>query len=552
MTGWLTKKRLFAFHGWLGITFGLPLFIICFAGACAVMAPEVDRMIQPDMRITPPSDPAARPLSWGTLVAGISGQCPGGEVYLMHAEREPDAAWTAVVNYSPRDSRLVYFDPFTGKVQSQRTNFNTQTFFRTFHKQFYITSGKYGPHGRVIVCAFSIVLLFSAATGLMFYKGWWKSLARLRIGKGMRIFLSDLHRFVGVWSFLLAILFAITGFWYLLERVMEDMGVAEHEPVPRISEKARSLRPPLVERLSLDELADRARAASPLRDIGMVILGNQPDAVTTFGFERDGLLADGESNSVHLDPYTGDVIEVVDAAKAGFGTKLESLVNPLHFGRFGGLLTKIIWTAAGLALAVGILAGAYIHWLRTRKARDGNRRTGRGWPVFSLVLNLMILGLAGVSTFGFIKMLIKEPLNPVSSSLLGDSQAGPWKVEASRQTGKGEAGGVSFHFTGKGEPNFRRAFCWTGDATRPDGLKPLKGSRTILYAKAEPGKALHLGIEGWDGTVHTASFADQPSQTPHVFRPLAASAPPSILWTIVGAFFIAAGAPAVIWLVRLR
>ena len=78
----------------------------------------------------------------------------------------------------------------------------------------------------------------------MFYKGWWKHLARLRLGRGLRIFLSDLHRFAGVWTFLLAMLFAVTGLWYLTERVLEDLDLAEHEPMPALSAEVMSSRSP--------------------------------------------------------------------------------------------------------------------------------------------------------------------------------------------------------------------------------------------------------------------------------------------------------------------
>jgi hypothetical protein len=74
----------------------------------------------------------------------------------------------------------------------------------------------------------------------------------------------------------------------------------------------------------------------------------------------------------------------------------------------------------------------------------------------------------------------------------------------------------------------------------------------MVFGKAEAGRPLYLGIEAWDGTTHVASFAQMDGDYLRSFRPPAASGPSWILWSIVGAFFVAAGAPAVIWLVRLR
>ncbi|WP_367873103.1 PepSY domain-containing protein [Luteolibacter sp. Populi] len=384
MIPWLTKKRLFAFHGWLGLTLGLPLFIICLSGSFAVMSPEIDRLIEPAMTVTPPPDPAARPLSWTRLVDLTEQACPGGEVAFLDAAAERNSAWQATIAYSPADQRLVYLDPFTGRVQGQTTTFNARGFFRIFHKQLYILSGDFWPHGRVIVCVFSIVLLLSALTGLMFFKGWWKALLRLRIGKGKRAFWSDLHRFAGVWSFLLAILFAVTGFWYLLVRLMEDFGIADHDPLPRIPAEVSAARPPLLQRLSLDELAKRAEQAFPEFKIRAVATGTAPASAVAFYGEGPAILAGEMANQVHLDPFSGEILMLEKAHELPPTARLAEMSYPLHFGRFGGYATKIIWTVAGLSISAGIFAGTVIWWLRSKREDAGFFRHNRKWSITAL------------------------------------------------------------------------------------------------------------------------------------------------------------------------
>ena len=545
MRRWLTKKQWFAIHGWLGVILGLPLFIICFSGACAVMSPEIDRMIHPELRISPPADPSAQPLPWGVLLEKVEAASPGGEVFLIDASERRDTAWVASVTYSSRDQRMVLLDPFTGEIRGQRTHFNAQSLFRIFHKQFYIVGGKFWPHGRLIVCSFSIVLLFAAISGLLFYKGWWKSLLRLRVGKGSRIFLSDLHRFLGVWTFLLAMLFAVTGFWYLLERVMEDLGIAEHDPVVLVSDEVRASRPAVMERLSLDELAARARAAYPGFEIHTVLPGNRPGSVVTFMGEGPALLADGQANQVCLDPHTGEVIQLKKAHELKLASRLESLVNPLHFGRFGGLLTKIIWAGAGFALAVGILAGAAIRWQRMSRDQDGLSRSQRRWARVSLVLNLTILGLATVSTVAFIRAQVTGPKTSLPRDMIGESTAGPWRVAASRDA----QGGVHFRFTSPGDLNFRAAFAWAGGAARPAGLQPLQASRRELVGKAAAEGPLRLEIEAWDGTLSAAVFSGEAGG---VLAPPPSPEVPTALWLLAGGFFSLLILASVAWMVRIR
>lgn len=544
MSGWLTKKRLFAIHGWLGVILGLPLFIICFSGACAVMSPEIDRLIHPDLRIVPPADRSMHPLSWGVLLEKIEAASPGGEVFIMDAADERDTAWVASVMYSPRDQRLVLFDPFTGEIRGQRTQFNAQSLFRIFHKQFYIVGGKFWPHGRVIVCSFSIVLLIAAVSGLLFYKGWWKSLLRLRVGKGRRIFFSDLHRFLGVWSFLLAMLFTVTGFWYLLERLMEDFGWAEHDPIVRVEDDVRASRPPVMERLSLNDLAARARAAYPEFEIRAVIPGSRADSVVTFMGDGPAALADGQANQVHLDPHSGEVIQLKKAHELAFGPRLESLVNPLHFGRFGGFLTKVIWAGAGLSLALGILAGAMIRWQRMSRESGGPSRKQLRWARVSLALNLAILGLAAVSTVAFIRAQVQGPKASLPQEFIGEAVAGPWDVAAYRDA----ENGVRIRFRSPGDPNFRGAFVWSGDEIRPSGLQALQAGRRELVGKVSAAGPLRLEIEGWDGVVHATGFSDgvgsviQPPPPPEV---------PASLSVVAGGFFALILLPSVIWMARI-
>ena len=41
------KKLLFMIHGWLGLSLGLPLFVICLSGSFAVVSHEIDWLARP-------------------------------------------------------------------------------------------------------------------------------------------------------------------------------------------------------------------------------------------------------------------------------------------------------------------------------------------------------------------------------------------------------------------------------------------------------------------------------------------------------------------------
>jgi len=547
----LDRKKLFAFHGWLGLNLGLPLFIICLSGTFAVMSPEIDWLINPAMRASPP-DKEAQPLSWGTLIDRIEEKYPSGTVAFIHVGTDRRSAYQASVAFSPRDQRLVFIDPYSGEVKGQSTLFNVKGFFRIFHKQFYILSGDYWPHGRVLVCAFSLVLLFSAITGLLFYKRWWRSLWTLRLGRGRRVFWSDLHRFVGVWALLFALMFAVTGLWYLTARILEDFDLLEHDSFASLSRETLAERSPNLEPAPIDDLVAKAETAYPEFRITGVFPNARPGSGVTLIGQGPAMLVSESANQVHLDPYSGDILKIAKAHELPLGARLIETVDPLHFGRFGGFSTKIIWTVAGLALSIGILAGVYIWWLRVSRNSAGFFKKNRGWTAASLVFNLALFGLAIVSSIAFIGNQISGPRTSEPGYSLGQKEIGPWRIEAFRH---GES--FTFRFASDGHPNFRSAYAWAGESARPDNLKPLRGTVSTLFVQPAADtldNKLNLRIENWRGETFASTFP----LVPVAYTPSERASPPAAppvpygVWAMVALFVASGGIPLVVWLVRVH
>ena len=107
----------------------------------------------------------------------------------------------------------IYVNPYSGEVTGKATWMNAQRFFRDFHRRFYIMAW----WGIWVVAIFSLPLLLTSITGLLFYKRWWKRLAVIRLRSGGRVFLSDLHRLLGVWTLLFTFVIGVTGIWYFVE-----------------------------------------------------------------------------------------------------------------------------------------------------------------------------------------------------------------------------------------------------------------------------------------------------------------------------------------------
>ena len=94
------------------------------------------------------------------------------------------------------------------------------------------------------------------------------------------------------------------------------------------------------------------------------------DAQVIVGGELDGHLA--STTRVTLDGATGRVRQVLDPRRAGLLKQIDALMEPLHFGDFGGLPLKWLYFFLGLTPAFLSLSGTLI-WLDGRRQRAGAR-----------------------------------------------------------------------------------------------------------------------------------------------------------------------------------
>ena len=121
---------------------------------------------------------------------------------------------------------------------------------------------------------------------------------------------------------------------------------------------------------SLDALHGAARQAVPGFEGVYVSLRNWGTAGATASFT--GRLAGHLASTarVDVDAATGSIRRVHDPRTAGFWSMVNALMEPLHFGDFGGLPLKWLYFFLGLTPAFLSITGTLI-WLDGRRQRQG-------------------------------------------------------------------------------------------------------------------------------------------------------------------------------------
>ena len=226
-----------------------------------------------------------------------------------------------------------------------------------------------GKSGRKAVGGVGIVLFTLAATGLLLWLAGprnWKSWILVRAQGSSRRFHFELHRAAGLWSCGLFALVSFTGIGMAYpdtyRQALQWMtGQPAASRAPRVAKTAaRRLHP-------LDEYLRIGRDAMP---DGVPVELRLPDAgkgPVDLRLWRAGDLAP-DGNHVYLDPSTAKVLAVSRAADQPLAVRAFSALAPIHYGEFGGLTSKILWSVLGLVPAV-LFATGIVSWWRPAKRK---------------------------------------------------------------------------------------------------------------------------------------------------------------------------------------
>ncbi|MEM9887441.1 MAG: PepSY-associated TM helix domain-containing protein [Bacteroidota bacterium] len=381
----LNKKTFFKIHQWIGIKLSILFFIVCISGTFATLSNEMDWLFLKDIRAEPSETLASK----NKIVENIKAIYPDSKIGYWSAANAP---YLCDIIYLRKDDKNLYAfaNPYTGEVQGAST-LTFQRFFRDLHYYLFIPF----QVGHFTVLIFAFLLFISMTTALLFFKKWYKKLFELKTGKGKLVLYRSLHRLVGLWSVPFVILFSITGIWYFLERT-------NTANVSKISNTSSpKLEVPFTDSIAFanitytmdyDKAVAQAKSAIPNLEVKDIAFPTQMDGVLYLTGISDVPLVRNRANRIYLHPTTYEVLQVQRAEESPTTMWLNDIADPLHFGYWGGLVTKVLWFLGGLAISGLVLTGLWISQKRRVKMRSQQQQkvqSMRGWKY----VNWVVLGL---------------------------------------------------------------------------------------------------------------------------------------------------------------
>ncbi|MEH6358351.1 MAG: PepSY-associated TM helix domain-containing protein [Pseudomonadales bacterium] len=361
----INRRRWYRWHSFSGLSLSILLFFISATGTLAVLSHEIDWLFNSALRIAPQSETAE--LSWAALYGKASHAYPNARISSITAPINTGFA-AEVLAVKPDGKRFrIYLNPYTNQVTGIGRWMNWQRYLRQFHRHLMLPT----TLGVTLVSSTSLLLLISFLTGIVNYRRWWKGFASVPRKNNKRLFWGDMHRLLGVWSLAFILLISVTGLWYLGER----WGLAAQYPdndrqvMPDgYDEQWREQITPQL----LQSLQDKVTLLYPTLVVRQLQL---PDFSLTklsstailFRGQADAVLVRDRANHVAFDIYTEKHLAIRKGTSLDVHVRLSEAADPLHFGTFWGLKSKIAWFLFGLVLTALIVTGIYIYSLRMLK-----------------------------------------------------------------------------------------------------------------------------------------------------------------------------------------
>jgi uncharacterized iron-regulated membrane protein len=375
----MTSKRvvaiLYSLHSWAGILVGLWVFVVCVTGSVLVFKNEIDLWANPSLNGLPRASPPAGP---DNVLQNLKRLHPEATPTFLGLPTAASPSWSILTNgIDGRERNRFAARADTGEVVGL-VDSELGQFIRNLHV--FLLFGPRWPVGFL-----GVVVLFLLASGLVIHRKVIKDLFTLRWGRSLRVVTADLHRALGVWGLGFYLVLAFTGAWLGLAPVFERgiayiAGPSAAPPAPSPVPSASSERG----HVSLDALLERARRDIPnfeVTALGLTKWGH-PDAIVRVTGRLRGSLG-GDVNVTYA-AATGATLGPSPATIGGFWSSFARLMEPLHFGDFGGIVLKWLYFILGLMQAGLTLTGTLIWFERSKLkarpvpvARSESTRTSR-------------------------------------------------------------------------------------------------------------------------------------------------------------------------------
>ncbi|MEM1411512.1 MAG: PepSY-associated TM helix domain-containing protein [Pseudomonadota bacterium] len=408
------SRRLVAVHGWSGTVLGLLLYVVVLTGAIAVFAHEigewatgghasVEAFAQP---IGPRLEELAEDVKPEYLDEVVVFSDSAGNIQVRfhtHEERDGGRIEDIGVRYILDGNNLEVLQRDEGWFSElpRDTSGALEDFIVDVHVNLYAPF----PWGLYATGILGLLMLSAVISGVLLHKHIIKDLFVSPRKSSKLLFRKDRHVLAGSWSLPFGFVLAFTGAFYsfaisigLPVVAMVAFGGDQEQMIETIlgAPVPENTAPAQLASLE-DVIADTTRRnGAPPVSLTVSHWGRADAVISVFHGPTEEQLY----GQVHLFEGTSGEYKgpkPIVGTEPSMGAAVVGLIGPLHFGNFGGLLSKIVWLSLGLACCYVTLTGLQM-WVERRAESKAWQRLGRLIPIVGYGTAISLAG-AGFGYF---------------------------------------------------------------------------------------------------------------------------------------------------------
>ena len=348
-------------HTWSSLVSTVFMLLLCLTGLPLIFHHEIDEALG---IIAPAAMADGTLASVDRLAAAALSDHPGRVIqYIGWDEHDPARAFV-ILNHAadahPNDSITVNYDAARAQKLGPATSAVMQVVLRLHVDMFA------GLPGKLFLGAMGALLVAAIVSGVVLYWPFTRRLAFGTIRTRRRTSWLDLHNLTGIVT---ATWLAVVGLTGVINTLSEPLigrwkatelnaMIADHRNGPAVAATA-----------SLDAVLAAARAAAPGMEAAFIAFpGSGFSTASHYGVFLRGMtpLTSRLLQPVLLDAATGAMAET---RHLPWYLTAILVSQPLHFGDYGGLPMKIIWSVLDIVSIVVLGSGLYLWWSRRRATK---------------------------------------------------------------------------------------------------------------------------------------------------------------------------------------
>ncbi|WP_213804691.1 PepSY-associated TM helix domain-containing protein [Granulicella sp. dw_53] len=349
-------------HKWTSLLCTLFLLVSCLTGLPLIFHDEIDHWVSPTHFSGPPVE--VPPISFERAVTVAKQQNPTlRTLFVTMEEDEPQINVGMSAGLTPQDKsrKLLAFDAYTAaNVTSSQPGESLMDKLLLLHRALFA-----GVPGELFMGAMALLFVIALISGALVYGPFMRRLdfGTLRRKQSRRLHWFDLHNLLGIVTLCWALIVGATGVMNALSTPLFAMWRAT--AVPQLLASYAN-KPPAQKIITPDQAADAARRALPQMKVTGIIFPN-PIMSTAHHFlvytKGRTPVTSRLFTPVLVDAETG---QVAMAKPFPWYIRTLEVSRPLHFGDYGGLPLKVIWSLFDVATIIVLLSGIYL-WLSRRR-----------------------------------------------------------------------------------------------------------------------------------------------------------------------------------------